>query len=125
MVCSTQLTQFPLHTYHISRTSSNNCAWIYNAENENIGSLDWALSFTLDTKGVSDAFYLYSLLDHHNCSKVLELLHHASNNADHLRPALEEQNLRMAGTGQPEWNHACELCTKVYPGQDGDLCEWI
>ena len=105
MVCSTQLTQFPLHTYHISRTSSNNCAWIYNAENENIGRLprDWALSFTLDTKGVSDAFYLYSLLlGHHNHSKVLELLHHASNNADRLRPALEERNLHMAGTGQPE-----------------------
>ena len=108
------------------RTSATNCARIYNSESIGISSglpLDWPLRFEIDTDGVSDAFYLYSLLmDHHHRGISLQLLHHAFNNADRIRPVLHTQNLCMAGTGQLEWNHACESCTKVFSSDTG-LCE--
>ncbi|KAF8583376.1 hypothetical protein K439DRAFT_1348921, partial [Ramaria rubella] len=38
---------------------------------------------------------------------------------DHLHPVLEARNERMAGPGQPQWNHACEKCTWVTLAEDG------
>jgi len=107
------------------RTSSTNCARIYNAEYNELRAVlqlpdTWKFSFKLDTDIVSDGFYLYSLLlDCGRHGTILQLPQNSPTNIERMREALEARNLRMVGTGQPEWNHACNLCTKVYKEEDG------
>ena len=109
------------------RTSATNCARIYNAEYDDLRAkielpIGWNFTLKLDTDIVSDAFYLYSLLlDNERQSTTLTLPNRAPSNVERLRKALEDRNVRMAGPGQPEWNHACNLCTKVYPSEDGSF----
>ncbi|KAF8589403.1 hypothetical protein K439DRAFT_1645149 [Ramaria rubella] len=52
-------------------------------------------------------------------AEVLELPHWHGTQADRLRPALEARNERMMGIGQEQWNHACDKCTHVFDGADG------
>jgi len=118
---------FDLLMMHLFRTSSTNCAQIYNTEYDELRtSIEhltcWKLSLRLDTEIVTNAFFLYSLLlDHGRRSDSLQLPHRASTNMDRIREALEARNTRMVGTGQPEWNHACNWCTKIYRSEDGTL----
>ncbi|KIJ36555.1 hypothetical protein M422DRAFT_61158 [Sphaerobolus stellatus SS14] len=108
-------------------TSATNCGRIYNAEFDNLCStialpFGWKFALKLDTDIVSDAFYLYSLLlDHSRQAQVLSPPHHAPNNTERLQNALEQRNERMVGPGQPEWNHACDVCTKISVSEDGSL----
>lgn len=72
---------------------------------------------------VLDAFLLHTLLtDKRRRNEILQLPHHGFH-ADRFHAALEERNLRMAGTGQELWAHACYDCMKVYEGEDGQFCE--
>jgi predicted nucleic acid-binding Zn-ribbon protein len=65
------------------------------------------------------------LVDRQTHSTVLDIPHKAPSQADRLRPALEERNLRMMGPGQELWNHACEKCTYVFAAEDGHLRKYI
>ncbi|KAJ7210572.1 hypothetical protein B0H12DRAFT_1278150 [Mycena haematopus] len=102
-----------------SWTSATNCARTYNSglSNPFIQSslpANWSTSLELDVEDVWNAFFLHALLldyDHHG--KSLTLSHTATSQSERLRPALHERNLRMAGTGQPAWNHACNLCCAI------------
>lgn len=77
----------------------------------------------LDTKDVWNGFFLHSLLvDHMEQKTILELPHNATSQADRLKPQLQARNMRMAGPGQEEWSHACDLCCWVFE-EDGILCE--
>ncbi|KAJ7234697.1 hypothetical protein C8J57DRAFT_1089536, partial [Mycena rebaudengoi] len=67
---------------------------------------------------VLEAFLLHSVLrDKQERQEVLFLPHHTYQNhrLDHV---LAERNLRMAGTGQEMWAHACNRCMKIYKGED-------
>ncbi|KIJ47694.1 hypothetical protein M422DRAFT_163649, partial [Sphaerobolus stellatus SS14] len=109
----------------MSWTSATNCARIYNAEFDDLRAsiklpAGWKFTLKLDTDNSSDAFYLYSLLLDHSCQgSFLKLPHHAPNNTERLHDALELRNMQMVGPGQPEWNHACSGCTKLYKNSDG------
>lgn len=62
---------------------------------------------------VSHAFYLHALLaDKHRRSEVLQVPH-AGAQSKRYEGALMARNMRMVGTGQPEWAHACKLCEVV------------
>ncbi|KAF8583377.1 hypothetical protein K439DRAFT_1279272, partial [Ramaria rubella] len=109
----------------VTWASTTNCAWFYNMGFGNpdlVGCLpcSWPINLHMDCENVWDAFFLQGLLgDHANRGSVLELHHHVNNNTDHLHPVLEARNERMAGPGQPQWNHACEKCTWVTLAEDG------
>ncbi|KAK7038548.1 hypothetical protein R3P38DRAFT_2615722 [Favolaschia claudopus] len=104
-------------------TSGTNCARIYNtsitqATLEPLLPHDWP-NLKIDTEDVFNSFFLYALLlDHHERNDILQLRHDAPSHAERLRPALEARNSRMAGTGQEEWNHYCDLCCWIYE-EDG------
>ncbi|KAJ6570314.1 hypothetical protein B0H10DRAFT_2354309 [Mycena sp. CBHHK59/15] len=100
--------------------SATNCARIYNASIsksylESALPVDWQTTFQMDVDNVWNTFYTYSLcLDYHQRQETMELPHSASSQAERLRALLEGCNSRMAGTGQEEWNHACDLCCYIY-----------
>ena len=103
---------FKAHEHY--RTSATNCSRIYNLGfvNEDIhASLpavwDHRLDMTVDD--VWNGFFIHSLL----------LDHTAPSQVCHLQLALRAHNYRMRDTGQENWNHACELCSWVYTGDDG------
>lgn len=67
----------------------------------------------LTSEIVWNAFYLHALLcDKERGEEHLHVPHRGSQN-ERLNQALAERNLRMAGTGQPQWAHACDDCEKV------------
>ncbi|KAJ7511947.1 hypothetical protein B0H11DRAFT_1700190, partial [Mycena galericulata] len=108
-----------------SWTSATNCARTYNSglSNQSIRSAlppTWPTSLELDVEDVWNSFFLYALLlDHQVRGKILKLSNTAPSQSERLRPALHERNLRMAGTGQPAWNHACNLCCAIHTDEDG------
>ncbi|KAJ7275993.1 hypothetical protein C8J57DRAFT_1061935 [Mycena rebaudengoi] len=114
-------------------TSATNCAHIYNTSisNNSLRSslpTDWQTSFDLDVEDVWNGFFSYALLlDHYERKEPLKVQHNASSQPERLRPALEARNIRMAGTGQEEWNHACEACCYMYQIDEGPWCafNWI
>jgi hypothetical protein len=80
----------------------------------------------MDVDDVWNVFFLYSLLlDHAEHGVVLELNHDAPSHAKHICPSLQAHTRRMQGTGQEEWNHACNLCAWVYANDDGVKREHI
>ncbi|KAJ7255485.1 hypothetical protein B0H12DRAFT_534610 [Mycena haematopus] len=101
-------------------TSATNCARIYNTSIsksylESALPVDWQTTFQMDVDDVWNAFYTYSLcLDYYERQETMELPHSAPLQAERLRALLEGRNSRMAGTGQEEWNHACDLCCYIY-----------
>ncbi|KAJ7085254.1 hypothetical protein C8R44DRAFT_821540, partial [Mycena epipterygia] len=106
------------------RTLGTNCARIYNTSISKT-SLEPFLptiwpSLQMDVVNVYNSFFLHAiLLEHHEREDFLELAHDAPSKAERLRPALEACNICMAGTGQEEWNHTCDLCCYIYK-EDGD-----
>ncbi|KAJ7836494.1 hypothetical protein B0H13DRAFT_1563125, partial [Mycena leptocephala] len=101
-------------------TSGTNCARIYNASisKDSLQSslpVDWQTTFQMDVEDVWNAFYTYSLcLDCHERQETMELPHVAASQTEWLSTLLKARNGRMAGTGQEEWNHACDLCCYIY-----------
>src|ERR1700761_2041385 len=85
----------------IHRTSSANCARIYNTSISKhalqpLLPADWSLRFEINGDDVFNSFFLHALvLDHHERGDVFELRHDAPSQAERLRPALEARNARM------------------------------
>lgn len=98
------------------RTSGTNCARIYN-DGLALKSLSPSLppahskSLILDVGDVWDSLCLHWLLkDCEERGRVLEVPHDALTQRKCLQPAMVARNNHMAGPGQEEWNHACDLC---------------
>ncbi|KAJ7577697.1 hypothetical protein C8J56DRAFT_1007158 [Mycena floridula] len=115
-------------SWHFQRTSATNCARIFNCGivNEEVQQhlpTDWKLSFDLDVDNFWDGFFLYSLLldCHEQQPKVtLVLNHQAPSQAERVQPALQQRNMRMAGTGQEGWSHACQCCCYEWEDEEGN-----
>ncbi|KAJ6589052.1 hypothetical protein B0H19DRAFT_1058126 [Mycena capillaripes] len=54
-----------------------------------------------------------------NTHQVLFIPHHGQQR-HRLDATLRERNIRMMGTGQEFWPHACNRCMKIYQGEDGN-----
>ncbi|KAF6742244.1 hypothetical protein DFP72DRAFT_1179427 [Ephemerocybe angulata] len=106
--------------------SATNCARIYNDgiskdlyEHSLLSST--AKSTILDVETVWNSLFLYWLVqDAQSRNVVFEYPDSADDQALRLKPALRARNERIAGPGQPEWNHVCDLCCAVeeVPGTD-------
>ena len=109
--------------------SATNCSQIYNSgfSNEDIcASLPavWDHRLVMTVDYVWNRFYIYSLLlDYVERGAVLQLDHKAPSQARRLQPVLRARNLRMRGTGQEHWNHACDLCSWVCTNEEGIKCK--
>ncbi|RDB27256.1 hypothetical protein Hypma_004511 [Hypsizygus marmoreus] len=103
--------------------SATNAARIYNVESGDIHlrlAQEWPLQLMLDSEHVWDGFFLFALLrENVEHETVLQLAHDAPDQAERLRPALEDRNAAMVGPGQELWNHACELCCEIRRHADG------
>jgi hypothetical protein len=108
-----------------NRTSATNCARIYNDSfaPEEIASarpLFYSKRLQLDEGTVWNGVFLYWLIvDSIETQQPLTLQQNAPSQMARLQPALAMRNRRMAGTGQQEWNHACDLCCWVNQTEDG------
>ncbi|EAU88688.2 hypothetical protein CC1G_01061 [Coprinopsis cinerea okayama7 len=105
--------------------SASNCARVFNDSIANktvqaFLSSAYRLEHKLDAESVWDALFLFWLLeDSVENDTVLKLDHQAPSQADRLNKGLYERNLRMVGTGQEHWNHACDLCSWIKKSEDG------
>lgn len=59
-----------------------------------------------------------------NLSLTLRLPHNAPSQSERLRSALRERNRRLEGTGQEQWNHACDLCCWEFTNDDNERRMW-
>ncbi|KAF9005725.1 hypothetical protein BDZ89DRAFT_966423 [Hymenopellis radicata] len=112
-----QLCEFFEQNICHSHSSSTILARLYNLR---LGRTHTTLTSTLKEEltqeMVLDAFFLYALLRH---NIVLRVPHHGQQE-HRLDDALHEANQRMAGTGQPQYAHACDQCLKVISNNNGE-----
>ena len=80
----------------------------------------------MEREHVSDAFIIHSLiLDRLRQSTPLPLSfpHSATHQIDRFQQALKQRNNNFSGPMRPQWNHICDLCSKIVErdGKNGML----
>lgn len=129
MVSSCVIASADISSNNYSRTSATNNAELYNSTSrpEEITKefpANLNLRHQLSTEYAWEAFFTYALLcEHEEAGSTLELAHNAPSHMERLRPALQARNQQMAGPGQEEWSHACNLCCWVNEDEDGQISE--
>lgn len=115
----------PYHDFDLSAqvifdsSSSETIARIYLLTHARLPQNDRTTASKMNGEIVLYAFFIYALLrDSSNRDTHLKLPHRGENRI-RLSAALAARNLRMAGTGQEMWAHACNLCMKRVPGPNG------
>ncbi|KZV90926.1 hypothetical protein EXIGLDRAFT_592899, partial [Exidia glandulosa HHB12029] len=102
--------------YLFSHASSEAIARIYNR------SLTQELSETkLRGALVLEAFFLHALLRFYSQRQGSLTVPHHGKKEHRLDAALHFRNSAMAGTGQPQWAHACNSCMKLKRDPNGRL----
>lgn len=116
---------YPYHDIDLSAqivfdsSSSETIARIYLLTHACLPPNDRTTASKMNGEIVLYAFFMYALLrDASNRHTHLKLPHRGENRV-RLSDALAARNLRMAGTGQEMWAHACNLCMKRVPGPNG------
>ncbi|KDQ55343.1 hypothetical protein JAAARDRAFT_133990, partial [Jaapia argillacea MUCL 33604] len=74
---------------------------------------NWTYSFDLDGDLVWDAFFLHALVCESTEQGSKLWLSNQGSHSNHIENALHDHNAAMAGPGQEQWNHACDLCCAV------------
>jgi hypothetical protein len=102
-----------------SRASATNCARVYNQDDlerdRSSRPPKWPVAWTLDAERVFEALILSWVWSYVSDQKrVLELPHDEDSQAARLRVIMHERNRAYAGSGHPDWNHACDLCCWKY-----------
>jgi hypothetical protein len=79
----------------------------------------------MEQEHVSDAFIIHSLLlDHLSRNGIfqqdlpLSFPHGSVHQIDRFKTILQARNNRFSGYMRPEWNHICDLCSKVVERSD-------
>lgn len=75
---------------------------------------EWPFSFTLRREHIWDAFTLLCLLE--DCARRTTRLEvpHTGEQKNRFLKAVQERNLRMRISGQPDAMHRCNKCTRYY-----------
>ncbi|KDR76382.1 hypothetical protein GALMADRAFT_480195 [Galerina marginata CBS 339.88] len=74
----------------------------------------------LRTEHIWDGFILLSLLEDYFSKGYILSVPHSGDQKNRFDGAMEARNLFMNQSGQPEWAHTCEKCTRVWPGVNGE-----
>jgi hypothetical protein len=107
------------------RLSATNCSKVYDLtfsqrETSTLEDAGWPWGFKLRTEHVWDAFVILSLL--RDCEGRLHQLEvpHTGLQKDRFTTAMRQRNSRFVRDGQPEIDHWCRKCTRIYREYDGD-----
>ncbi|KAJ7509683.1 hypothetical protein B0H11DRAFT_1702569, partial [Mycena galericulata] len=93
-----------------SHTSAEAASRIYNAA---LRTRPDDSEQMLQPTTIWDSFYLHALLRDATKHNLQLSVNHNGFNSDRLNSALKSRNVRMAGSGQDQWAHACHNCMKV------------
>jgi hypothetical protein len=108
------------------RLSATNCSKVYDLsfsqrETSSLEDAGWPWGFKLKTEHVWDGFVILSLL--RDCEgRLLQLeVPHTGLQKDRFTTAMRQRNSRFVRDGQPEVDHWCRKCTRIYrePKPDG------
>ena len=78
----------------------------------------------MDYEIIGEAFIINALVSwHHDIGVTLQVPHKAPSQAVRWHDAITAQIVAMVGTGQPAWNHACNVCTKHIRDEDGNVIQ--
>ncbi|KAF8576846.1 hypothetical protein K439DRAFT_1622535 [Ramaria rubella] len=114
-------------THFFIETSAQNCTKIYNESAYMYPwqldlPQDWPFTFHLNYELMGEAFFIHVLLNwHRDRQTILKVPHKGPTQAEWWHAAIQACNLAMAGTGQPAWNHACNLCMKHIKDASGNF----
>lgn len=72
-----------------------------------------------------EAFFMHALIRDRELTNSPLRLPHRGLKASRLDQALQERNLKIVGTGQKHWAHACHACCKFKTSATGQRCECI
>jgi CxC5 like cysteine cluster associated with KDZ transposases/CxC6 like cysteine cluster associated with KDZ transposases len=104
----------------ISHTSATNCGHLYHRSfsHYNPPPSNWPIGFTLTTEHIWDAFTIACLLD--DCTHLNSQLVIPSTGPqkDRFNKAMQARNLHFHLYGQPELNHRCDKCTRMFHGDE-------
>ncbi|KAJ7510345.1 hypothetical protein B0H11DRAFT_1702034, partial [Mycena galericulata] len=100
--------------------SQGGIARVYNTALTNSDSIPNSSRLIHELTGelVLDSFLFHAILRDKSRRREILSVPHANYQNHRLDEALAERNYRFAGTGQPQWPHACDGCMKVYQGED-------
>lgn len=108
---------------NFSSVSFTNNARIYNLEHTEAGTSfpsSWGNLPQLTTKQVSDSFYIFALLSHHDNLRSTPLaLSSMGDQSSRLEPTLQERNQYFVGPACPHWGHVCNKCCSGKQTPDG------
>ncbi|EJD55118.1 hypothetical protein AURDEDRAFT_155348 [Auricularia subglabra TFB-10046 SS5] len=110
-----ELCQFFDNMYLFSHASSEGIARVYNRSM----AASTQSKYTLSGSIVFEAFLLHALLRFHATLGQSLSLPHGGSNDRRFDEALQQRNVLMAGTGQPQWAHACKRCTLIKKHENG------
>ncbi|KAG6914131.1 hypothetical protein DXG01_002276 [Tephrocybe rancida] len=81
----------------------------------------WQTSLEMCPEDALNRFFLYSVLLHKaEHGTILILPHNVHSQMDRIKPALQERNEDMEGTGQENYAHACNRCFIVSANEKGE-----
>ncbi|KAG2353333.1 hypothetical protein BDR07DRAFT_1309839 [Suillus spraguei] len=105
--------------------SATNCACIYmlslaSISQEAFDEIAWPFKPKLSTENVWDVFVLLALLQDYDERTVCLTVPHQGMQKDQFKAAMEERNERIVRIGQPEINHICDGCMRVYEVKHSD-----
>jgi len=111
-----------------NRLSATNCAKVYDLsfsqrETRALEDAGWQWGFKLTTEHVWDAFVILSLLRDRQGRQHHLVVPHTGLQKDRYKAAMQERNLRFVREGQPEVDHWCRKCTRIYREFDADGAE--
>jgi hypothetical protein len=115
-------------TWQWDRLSATNCSKVYDLsfsqrETSSLEGAGWPWGFKLKTEHVWDGFVILSLL--RDCEgRLLQLeVPHTGLQKDRFTTTMRQRNLRFVRDGQPEVDHWCRKCTRIYRETNSDGME--
>ncbi|KAF9006349.1 hypothetical protein BDZ89DRAFT_1025657 [Hymenopellis radicata] len=109
-----------------SHSSSTILARVYNRTLSRMTSpLSSKLNPEITREMVLEAFFLHALLRRCQQAAILLSIPHGRDQDHRLDQALDDANARMAGTGQPQYAHACDHCMQLIQGSEGNTIGFI
>ena len=85
--------------------------------------MTWSNQPQLTALLVSDAFFISSLLQHHQKHATSLILSDIGDQASRLGPALEKRTKALVGPAREHWNHVCNKCCSTKIDSQGKVCK--
>ena len=113
-------------THHFCRKSATNCARTYDAslnlnhrkDSESLPE-GWPLKASaLKGDHIYYGFTILSLLEDYNSQNTILVVSYTGDQADRFTETVRERNMRLKCYGQPEIEHCCNKCMRLYNGSE-------